>query len=48
MAGEGKAACHSDATTDDEAKQLQMEQGVAVVQLNTDEVNRLPKHDPII
>ena len=44
----GKASCHSDSTTSDEAKQMQATQGVAVVQLNTDEVNRLPKHDPII
>jgi hypothetical protein len=27
---------------------MQAANGVAVVQLNTDEVNRLPKHDPII
>ncbi len=48
MGGAGKAACHSDAASSDEAQQLQDAQGVALVQLNTDEVNRLPKHDPII
>ncbi|MCH2138953.1 MAG: phosphomethylpyrimidine synthase ThiC [Phycisphaerales bacterium] len=48
MGGAGKAACHSDAASSDEAQQLQDAQGVALVQLNTNEVNRLPKHDPII
>jgi phosphomethylpyrimidine synthase len=48
MGESGKAACHSDSTSRDEAQVMQMDQDVAVVQLNTDEVNRLPKHDPII
>ena len=45
--GAGKAACHSDEVSSAEAKAVQKASGVDVVQLNTDEVNRLPKHDPI-
>jgi phosphomethylpyrimidine synthase len=44
----GKAACHSELADDAEARDLQQERGVEVVQLGTREVSGIPDHDPVI
>ncbi|MDG1838458.1 MAG: phosphomethylpyrimidine synthase ThiC [Phycisphaerales bacterium] len=44
----GQAACHSELADDDEARNLQQERGVEVVQLGTREVSGIPDHDPLI
>ncbi len=47
-ADHGQAACHSGASTDQEAKSLQSEKGVDFVELRTGEVSGIPDHDPVI
>lgn len=44
-AGQGKAACHSDHVSPDEAKALQDEK---LLQVNTAPAHNLPSHDPLI
>ena len=44
----GQAACHSELADDAEARNVQQERGVEVVQLGTREVSGIPDHDPLI
>lgn len=47
--GESKqAACHSELSDSDVAKDMQTENGVDMVQLGTREVSGVPDHDPLI
>jgi phosphomethylpyrimidine synthase len=44
----GRAACHSEVTDSPEARAMQEDRGVTLVQMGTQEVTGIPDHDPLI